>query len=569
MIRVRDLTFAYEGAGTPVLRGVSLDVASGELVLLIGPAGCGKSTLLLCLNGLIPHRIPGQYRGRVVVAGREVATSDVAHMAERVGLVFQDPEAQFVMLYVEDEVAFGLENLRYPREVMWQRVRRSLDQVGLSHKLGARLDRLSGGEKQKVALASVLAMEPDVLALDAPTANLDPRSAAEFWELVRQLKAGGQHTFVVVEQRVDALLDVADRLVLLGRDGRVVADGPPAQVAAELGVAGLAELGVWVPHVWELAEATGVSGGSTPLTLGEVSRRLAERLNGCAPVAVPAPPAPAPGPPLLRVQGLSFRYPDGTLALRDVTLEVAEGDFCAVVGQNGAGKTTLARCLTGLLPVPPGTVFLEGPDLAGLALREIVGRVGYVFQNPEHQFVADTVFDELAYGLRARGADEATVRARVRELLERFGLRERAAAHPFELSRSEKRLLSVAAMLIVEPRVLILDEPTLGLDRPTAQALMEHLRALNRAGTTVVLITHDMALVAEYARTAVVMADGRVRFHGPVRDLFARPDVLEAAALTPPPAVALSWQVQERRPDFPVLLSVAEWRALASQLACR
>lgn len=566
MIRVEGLTFTYEDATAPALRDVSLEAAPGELVLVLGPAGCGKSTLLLCLNGLIPHRIPGRYHGAVTVAGRTVADHDVAHMAEKVGLVFQDPEAQFVMLYVEDEVAFGLENLRYPREVMWQRVRQALAQVGLTHKLGARLDRLSGGEKQKVALAAVLAMEPDVLALDAPTANLDPRSAAEFWALIRQLKADSQHTFVVVEQRIDSLLDVADRLVLLGQDGRVIADAPPAEVAARLGVAGLAAQGVWVPQVWELAETLGLSSDPIPLTLEELGQRLTARLNGWQnnfDLSLP----PSAGLSVVQVQGLSFHYPDGTPALWDVELEIPEGDFCAIVGQNGAGKTTLARCLTGILPVPPGVVFLEGQDVARLTLRQITARVGYVFQNPEHQFVADTVFDELAYGLRVRGVDETTVRNRVREMLDRFSLRERAAAHPFELSRSEKRLLSVAAMLILEPRLLILDEPTLGLDRPTALALMEHLRALNRAGTTIILITHDMALVAEYARTAVVMADGRVHFHGPVRELFARPDVLASAALAPPPAVALSWQVQDHWPDFPVLLSAAEWKSLALQQA--
>ena len=559
MLHFEGVTFTYDGAQAPALRDLHLDVSAGELVLVLGPAGGGKSTMLLCLNGLIPHRVAGELRGRVVVAGRDVAAHEVAQMAEVVGLVFQDPEAQFVMLHVEDEVAFGLENLRYPRSAMWPRVRRALEQVGLAHKLGARLDRLSGGEKQKVALASVLAMRPRVLAFDAPTANLDPRSAHEFWELVRRLRAQGEHTLVLVEHRVDDLLAAADRLVVLDGRGSVALDVPPRHAGNQDNVETLRALGVWVPQVWELAAAVGVD-GSLSLTLDELYRAVEPRLPAAAP---PPPPRDATGgAPLVRVSGLSYRYSDGTHALRRVTLAVPEGDFCALVGQNGAGKTTLARFMAGVLTPPTGTLFLDGQDVAGLSPREIAARVGYVFQNPEHQFVAHTVFDELAYSLRVRGVGEDDVRRRVHQFLERFGLEGHIGAHPFELSRSEQRLLSVAAVLIAEPRLLILDEPTLALDRPTAHTLMEHLRALNRAGTTVLLITHDMHLVAEYAHTAAVMAGGEVIFHGPVRELFGRPDVLAAASLRPPPAVELSWRARTRDARFPLLLSPAEWHRL-------
>ncbi|MDQ7029281.1 MAG: ABC transporter ATP-binding protein [Ardenticatenia bacterium] len=562
MIHFDGVTFTYDGATAPALQDLRLDVSADEFVLVLGPAGSGKSTLLRCLNGLIPHRIPGKLRGRVTVAGRDVAHHDVYQMAELVGLVFQDPEAQFVMLYVEDEVAFGLENLCYPRSVMWPRVRQALEQVGLTHKLGARLDRLSGGEKQKVALASVLAMHPRVLALDAPTAHLDPKSAHEFWGLMRRLRATGGRTIIAVEHRVDELLDVADRLVVLDHGGQVVLDMPPRHVGLQANVATLRALGVWVPQVWELAAVLGVD-DPAPATLDELFEAAHLRLAAISPSPEASPGRTDSGtPPLVRARKLSYTYPDGTQALHDITLDVQEGDFCALVGRNGAGKTTLARLMAGVLVPPPGTLFLAGRDLAGLSPREIAAHVGYVFQNPEHQFVATTLFDELAYSLRVRGVEEATVRRRVFEFLERFGLDDHMAAHPFELSRSQQRLLSVAAVLIAEPRLLILDEPTLALDRTSATALMDHLRTLNQNGTTILLITHDMQLVAEYVRTAVVMARGDVLFHGPVHQLFGRPDVLEAAALRPPLAVALSLRARAWNAHFPLLLTASEWDGL-------
>ena len=570
IVEIRGLSFRYEGAEAPVLRDVHLTVEAGETVLLLGPSGCGKSTLLLCLNGIIPHRIPGEFSGQVTVAGLDVLQHEVHTMAEKVGLVFQDPEAQFAMLYVEDEVAFGLENLRYPREVIVERVEAALRQVGLAHKIGQRLDRLSGGEKQKVALASVLAMEPEVLAFDAPTANLDPLSAQEFFALLRHLKEALGKTLIIVEQQVDGLIPLVDRLVLMNGAGEIIADGAPREVIATVGPDALSRYGIWTPQVWELvdfARRQGMDVPEYPLTVEEAHALLAPVLDGRVPSEFVAehPRMQAEGEAAIRVEGLSHTYPAypaDVVALRDVRLQIAAGDFCAIVGQNGAGKTTLAKFLTKILEPPPGSVFLNGEDVAALPLREVTRHIGYVFQNPEHQFVEDTVYDELAYSLRVRGIDEATVRERVLETLEAFQLRPLAHRHPFELSQGEKRRLSVATMLIVEPEVLILDEPTLGLDRATASALMEAMRALNARGKTVVFITHDMRLVAEYARSAVVMADGEVVFQGSVRELFQRPEVMDRAALLAPPMVALARRFREVDPTFPPLVSLQDFQRL-------
>jgi energy-coupling factor transport system ATP-binding protein len=572
IIEIRNLTFQYEAADAPVLRDVSLSVEAGETVLLLGPSGCGKSTLLLCLNGIIPHRILGDFSGQVRVAGLDVAEHEVHEMAEKVGLVFQDPEAQFSMLYVEDEVAFGLENLRYPRAVIRQRIEWALQMVGLAHKLGQRLDHLSGGEKQKVALASVLAMEPEVLVFDAPTANLDPASARDFFALLRRLKEELGKTLVIVEQRVDDLIAMVDRLVLLNARGEVIGNGPPREVVEAVGSEFLDRYGIWIPQAWELVDFARQHGAAIPtypFTTEEAYTCLVPFLDHHLPAEFSQKGwenrAAAAMPEIITVQGLSHTYPaypTGIPALRDVRFHVQAGDFCAIVGQNGAGKTTLAKYITRILEPPPGTVFLNGEDVAGLPLHEVTRQIGYVFQNPEHQFVEDTVYDELAYSLRVRGVEERVVRERVLEMLETFQLRSLAHRHPFELSQGEKRRLSVATMLIVEPEVLILDEPTLGLDKATASILMEAMRALNEQGRTILFITHDMRLVAEYARSVAVMVAGEVIFQGAVRELFEHADVMAASALLVPPMVALSRRFREVDPAFPLLTSVREFRQL-------
>lgn len=570
IVAIQNLAFQYESAGGPVLKDINLTVKAGELLLLMGPAGCGKSTLLLCLNGIIPKRLPGQFRGQVTVAGLDVAQHEVYELAEKVGLVFQDPEAQFSTLYVEDEVAFGLENLRYPRPEIQKRVKQALQQVGLAGKIGVRLDRLSGGEKQKVALASILAMEPDLLVFDTPTANLDPVSARDFFALLRRLKQELGKTMIIVEQQVDDLIDLVDRLVLLNAQGQIVGNGPPDEMLATMGMAGLAPYGPWLPQIWELADAAyrqGAPLSGYPLTLEEAYTTLAPIFNGHRSPVVKngGKPKPAEGPAILQVQGLSHRYPAapaGVVALQNVHLTIAAGDFCAIAGQNGAGKTTLAKYLTKILKPPPDTVFLNKVDLATQSLFEVTRHIGYVFQNPEHQFVADTVYDELAYSLRVRGVDETAIRARVQETLATFRLSSLAWRHPFALSQGEKRLLSVAAMLIVEPEVLILDEPTLGLDRAMALALMSALQALNEQGKTIIFITHDMRLVAEYAHSAVVMAAGSIIFRGTVHQLFDRPDVMASALLLAPPVATLARQIRQANPAFPPLISLREFRQL-------
>ena len=436
-------------------------------MLLLGPSGSGKSTLLAALAGVLGGDDEGDTVGTLTVDGRDPrATRGTA------GLVLQDPDAQVIMSRVGDDVAFGCENLGVPREELWTRVREALDMVGLAVPLEHPTEALSGGQKQRLALAGALAMRPGLLLLDEPTANIDPDGVLEVRDAVRAVLARTGSTAVIVEHRVEAWLDVVDRIVVLGADGGIAADGEPRAVLAAQGVA-LAAAGVWVP-------------GREP----HITRRA----------------GPVERPTLLAAESLTLaRVPGHPLAATvDAPLElhVDGGEVLALTGPNGSGKTTLALTLGGLIAPAAGEVRASsvlaegaGPLPIRWRSRELLTRIGSVFQSPEHQFLTPTVRDELELGPRTLRLSEAAVSSRVDELLERLGLDALAAANPFTLSGGQKRRLSVGAVLASQPRVLVLDEPTFGQDAVTWAALVELLEELRSEGTAVVAATHDRRFV--------------------------------------------------------------------------
>ncbi|MBI3360566.1 MAG: ABC transporter ATP-binding protein [Chloroflexi bacterium] len=553
MIRLESLTVRYPGRRAPALHDLSFTVAEGEMVLLLGPSGSGKSTLALALNGLIPHGLAVEMDGRVLVRGRDTREMQPGEIAALVGTVFQDPEAQFCTLTVEDEIAFGLENLRTPSAEMGARIDEALAVVGLNGFRGRRLDRLSGGEKQRLALACILAMRPPIIVLDEPTANLDPLGTREFFAALAPLR--GRHILILIEHKLDECAHLADRALVLGPNGSLIADGAPRAVFADHAAA-LDEFGVWIPQVTEFALSLGLR-DHLPLTVAEAAQRFnsphglstkaqghedtkKNNLGDLVPSCLGVDRAGIESRSALGISHLSFSYPASPPALRDVSLRIPAGTFAALVGPNGSGKSTLAALAMSLQPPPRGTTHLFGRDVRDLSFAEIAGCAGYVFQNPEHQFVADTVADELAYSLRARRRSPDEITRIVENLLDRFDLAELAAANPFTLSQGQKRRLSVATMLAVGQRLLILDEPTFGQDRRGAARLMALLRDLHRDGATILFITHDMRLVSEHAGTATALAEGRAIFSGPPADLFTRPDILAAARLTLPPMVELA-----------------------------
>ncbi|MDY0828203.1 energy-coupling factor transporter ATPase [Microbacterium sp. BG28] len=538
LLHVEDLSITHEGATRPSPASVSFRIDPGEVVLLLGPSGSGKSTLALALNGLIPHDIPAEVAGRVRAGDLDTRDASVARLSSRVAMVFQDPDAQLVTGTLLDEVAFGPENLRLPVDEVLRRAEDALRRVGLWDRRHENPDRLSGGGRQRLAIAAALAMGSPLLVLDEPTANLDPRGIEEVYATLAELVAAGDRAILLIEHNLDAAVPLIDRVIVLDAAGAVVADGPADDVLRTRAEE-LHELGVWLPTCTLAALRLRAAGyRMEPLPLSPDELRAALEAQPAPPSAAPAVRADARpaelSKPIVQVRSLTLRR-GRTEVLHDVSLSVAAGSFVAIVGANGAGKTSLLQAIAGVVVPPRGTVTVAGADVGRGDARMLPARIGFVFQNPEHQFIAHTVADEIAHGLRRQRLADDEVHRRTDELLARFGLAERARAHPFLLSGGQKRRLSVGTALVAGAPVLALDEPTFGQDRARADELLALLAQLNAAGTTVLVVTHDMQLVTEYADHVVVVHEGRVAASGPTADVFADAALIERAGLRPPP----------------------------------
>lgn len=485
----------------------------------------------MSLNGIIPHLLGGELSGRVVVDGKDVATTAVKDLAPSVGLLFQDPEWMFATLQVEDEVAFGPENLRQPPQEIARRVEAALEYVGMTSLRKNLVWALSGGQIQKLGLAAVLAMQPPLIVLDEPTANLDPATTHAVHELILRLRKDGK-TIVLVTKDLDEFMAEADNLILLSA-GRLLAQGSPRTVISQHG-AEMLELGVWLPEPTEIGLKLAQRGllpvHSIPLTVPEAVRAMRHfRFT-----ATRSEPQPVAGPEvLIQAEGLEFAYTQHARALRGVSFEIRQGEIVAVVGQNGAGKSTLSKLLVGLLKPTSGKLTLFGKSAHEWKVQALANHVALVFQNPEHQFLCDTVTEELAYSLLAQGVDDpGEVKRRIEEMLALLDIADTATSHPFALSAGAKRRLGVATMLIGgRARLLIVDEPTYGQDRRLTERLMALINEIRRTGITVLMITHDMRLVDAHVNRAIVMAGGQIISDGPPGQLFQSPEIIERASL--------------------------------------
>ncbi|MFC5433445.1 ABC transporter ATP-binding protein [Microbacterium suwonense] len=534
---MRDLSLTHVGATHPSPEGVSFDIDLGEVVLVLGPSGSGKSTMTLALNGLIPQAVPADLAGSVEVRGRDIADVPVAEVSSDVAMVFQDPDAQLVTGTLMDEVAFALENLLLPVAEVLSRAERALRRVGLWDRRHWNPDRLSGGGRQRLAIACAIAMGSSVIVLDEPTANLDPQGIDDVYDALAELVASGDHAVVLVEHNLDAAMRFATRTIVLDQRGRLVFDGPVDEILRGH-TEELIAMGVWLPAAtlagWMLRER-GILPIDAPLPL------TADELAAAIPLAQHGAAAPEPSPSqdprspasVIRVRNLTVKRGRSEV-LHGIDLDIPAGSLTAIVGANGAGKTTLIQSLAGVVPPPKGRVTIGDLDPGRASPRDLTARIGFVFQNPEHQFIAHTVFDELAHGLRLRGVSDADIADRVGEMLTRFGLEHKADVHPFLLSGGEKRRLSVGTALITRPGVLALDEPTFGQDRARADELLRLLGDLRTEGTTILIVTHDLQLVADHATHTVILADGRIHATGRTASLFATPGLFEGAGLRLP-----------------------------------
>ncbi|MFF3464730.1 ABC transporter ATP-binding protein [Streptomyces sp. NPDC002619] len=520
MIRFEDVSVTYDGAAEPTVRGVDFEVPEGELVLLVGPSGVGKSTVLGAVGGLVPHFTGGTLSGRVTVAGRDTRTHKPRELADVVGTVGQDPLAHFVTDTVEDELAYGMESLGIAPDVMRRRVEETLDLLGLADLRDRHIATLSGGQQQRVAIGSVLTPHPQVLVLDEPTSALDPAAAEEVLAVLQRLVHDLGTTVLMAEHRLERVIQYADQVVLMPEPGAAPILGAPAEVMAVSPV---------YPPVVDLGRLAGWT--PLPLTIRDARRRatdLRERLAGReAPHAETPPPPPAPllpsprrllrrrtptpaPPQVAEVRSLAVRR--GRVdALRHIDLTVAPGETIALMGRNGAGKSTLLNALVGLVEPTAGSVRVGGAVPHRTPPRELVRRVGLVPQEPRDLLYADTVAAECAAADRDAGAAAGTCRALVSGLLP--GVTD--DTHPRDLSEGQRLALALAVVLTARPPLLLLDEPTRGLDYAAKARLVGVLRELTAEGHATVLATHDVELAAELAHRVVLLADGEVIADGP------------------------------------------------------
>ncbi len=517
MIRFDHLTYHYPGATAPTLHELSLHIEEGEFLLVMGPSGAGKSTLLRCLNGLVPHFYGGSMAGQVRLDGRDPVALGPRGMADAVGFVLQDPEAQFVLDNVEDELAFALENRGLDPIVMRKRVEEVLDQLNIAHLRQRSVSTLSGGERQRVAIGAVMTLQPRVLVLDEPTSQLDPQAAEEVLDTLVKLNQDLGLTVILSEHRLERVVQYVDRILYLPGNGQPPLLDDPRGVLSQVDL---------TPPLITVARALGWS--PLPLTIKEgrqFARKVARSKGQAASRGEQAPIAQSPcpeSPVSVSVRELRYSY-NGHPALHNVSLEVHQGEFVALMGRNGAGKTTLLKQLVGLLKPDQGQVQIIDPashkplDTRQSAIEEIIRVVGYVPQNPNALLFNDTVMQELDFTRRGHGLPPG----QYDNLLSILSLTAQADRYPRDLSVGERQRVALAAILVAEPQILLLDEPTRGLDYQQKKVLAAFLQREKARGRTIVMATHDVELVATCADRVVLLGDGQIVVDGPARQVMS------------------------------------------------
>lgn len=507
IIEFKDFTFQYFAQAEPTLHNINLTLYEGEKVLIVGPSGSGKSTLGHCINGLIPFSYKGKMEGSVIVDGLDTQKASLFELSKKVGTVLQDSDGQFVGLTVGEDIAFSLENDCVPQDEMKKTVQQVADIVDMGGLLKSSPYELSGGQKQRVAFAGVMVGDVPALLFDEPLANLDPATGKTAIDLIDRIQKQYHKTVVIIEHRLeDVLYRHVDRIIVVS-DGRIVADmTPDALIAAGI----LPKLGIREPLYATALKYAGVeitedmgAGRMQTLKLDQVKNQLID-WNAAQKPAAPKEEKP----PILEVKNLHFQYNKKRKILKGIDFTIREGEMVSIVGTNGAGKSTLAKVICGFVTETDGEILFKGESLKGQTIKERSQKIGYVMQNPNQMICKSMIFDEVALGLRLRGVDEKTVEEKVNHALKICGL------YPFRkwpisaLSFGQKKRVTIASILVMEPQILILDEPTAGQDYHHYTEIMEFLKSLNDQGVTILMITHDMHLMLEYTPHAIVIAGG-------------------------------------------------------------
>lgn len=544
----RGVAFTYPAVAdsipaAAVLTDLSLEVAPGECLGLMGANGVGKTTLCRLVTALAPRLTGGELKGRLTILGLDATRIKPGALAGRVGIAFQEVEHQLFNSTVEAELAWGLEALGLPPPEIARRIGWALEVVGLEVALSRPPASLSGGEQRRLALAVALSTQPELLVLDEPLSGLDPAGVREVLAALGALRRETAAAILMTESNPEGVLALADRMAVLA-GGRVALEGTPREVFGR--VEELAEVGAAIPQLAQLAEAlnSGLGTRFSFLTLDEAEEALAPVLpREDTPAAAPSALAPLArgkrGTEAFCFERVVFNYPEGPPVLHEVELAVPTGQFVALVGANGSGKTTLAKQVIGLLRPAGGRVRVQGRDAAQLSVGQLAQQVGYLFQHPERQIFASTVWDEVAFGPRNLGLEPAAIKERVAAALARFVLSDLAAAPPAVMSYALRRLVTLASVAAMEPAILVLDEPTVGLDAPGRAATLDWVHELHGGGRTILLVTHDMAAAAQ-AERMVVLEAGRVVADDRPAGIFRRPELMAQAALEAPSVALLA-----------------------------
>jgi len=535
MIKVEDLTFFYKKSKTPILKNISFSISRGESIAIMGHTGAGKSSLLLTFNGIIPKFIKGKLSGDVLIDGKSTINSKVPELSSKVGIVFQDFEIQLFSTNVELEAAFLPENLGLDRTEMKSRVLKYLDLVGLKENLDRQPAELSGGEKQRLAIASVLTGEPDIICFDEPTTDLDPEGKREIFEIAHTLQREKNTTLVMVEHEVEEVASF-DRIFLM-KNGEIQRIGSPNEMFKDINE--LKEMNIKPPQVSEYFYHKGSK--EIPVDLGKACEMFHVKQfkfddKKFSELKLKESDLNYKDREIhISTRNLCFRYSKNSpVVIKDINLDIHRGEYVAILGSNGSGKTTLIKHFNGLLTPTEGDVFVNGTKTRSMKIHELGKIVGYVFQNPDHQIFSERVWDEVAFGPKQLGFSKEEIEINVSDALSAVGLESHKDSDPFSLTKGERQRVAVASALAAKTDVLIFDEPTTGLDYNELKGMLSLIDKLNSDGHTIIIVTHSMWVASENAHRVVVMKDGQILKNGITREVFSDIDTIHKASLQIP-----------------------------------
>lgn len=540
-IEIKDLSFTYKNSDVEVLKDVNLSIEEGKFTVIMGRTGAGKTTLAMLPNGIIPQLVEGTVKGTIIAGGKDSSKYRVQTMAREIGLVLQDPESQIFGRTVDEDTAFGPRNYLVPRDEIKERIKSALNKVRLDGYEKRQTSQLSGGEKQRLAIAGILAMDPSIIILDEPTSELDPIGREEIYSTMVSLQKDQKKTVVAVEHSSQEISEKADSIVVLS-DAHVVWLGSPKDFFRELDLVeryGIKPLPVSKVG-WELYKKGFIAKEEIPLSVDDAYALVVKLLDGRKLGFSPAEAPRQERTKLIEVNDVHYQYDKSKEALKGVSFDIYEGDYVALIGQNGAGKTTLAKHFNSLFKPTSGRILVCGKDTRNEEPNTLAEQIGYVFQNPDNQIFSTSVYKEMEYGLKALKLSEEEMSKRIHEIAKLLDIEKVLEEHPFSLGKGERQRVAVASILVLKPKILVVDEPTTGQDWDGIQNMMKLIDELHANGTTIVMITHDMDVVATHANRVIVMAKGSMVADGSVRDVFKQEKALKDAYVARPQIPELS-----------------------------